>query len=277
MKDQFDTASTTSLQRALGRLMIKADVTASGSHRCANLRQEGSFRALFPKVHHGGVEAVLLNTAGGITGGDRFEVSGVAADNALLTMTTQAAERVYRATGDLMGQIHTDLRVGANARLNWMPQETILFDGCALSRRLKVSVTETSTFLMVEPLVFGRKASDETITSGQLSDRVTITKDNIPIYADGLQMSGNIAEQLHNMAIGQGAAAMANVVYYDQNATSFLEQIRDFLPSSAGATLLTEDLLIVRILAPDGYLLRKTLVPILTHLNKNSLPKNWRL
>ena len=159
MKDQIDIAQPAAPQRAYGKLLVGADVTASGATRCADLRQEGSFRVLFPRVHAGGVEAVMLNTAGGITGGDHFTVEAEAGADAFLTMTTQAAERIYRAKGDSFGKFETHLTIGSNARFNWMPQETILFDGSALARRLNVSVTDTSTFLMVEPLVFGRQAS----------------------------------------------------------------------------------------------------------------------
>ena len=252
-------------------------MTASGAARCANLRQEGSFRALFPRVHSGGIEAVMLNTAGGITGGDHFTVKANADTGALLTMTTQAAERIYRTKGAEFGKLETDLTVGPNARFNWMPQETILFDGSALARRLNVSVTATSKFLMVEPLIFGRQASGETVTSGKIDDRVTITRDGVPIYLDGIRMTGDMAAQLKQSAIGHDAAAVANIVYYGQNAESFLDHVRALLPNTAGATLLSEDLLLIRALAADSYMLRKTIVPVLTHLNNDTLPKNWRL
>lgn len=277
MKDQLDSSVSPAQQRARGTLIVEADVTTSDRMRCATLRQEGSFRALFPRGQSDGIETVILNTAGGITGGDRFFVNGVAHDNALLTMTTQAAERIYRAKDAHAGILNTTLHIGKNARLNWLPQETILFDGCVLSRRLTVSLTASSTFLMVEPVVFGRLTSNETMTSGHFTDRVTITRDGLPIYIDSTEMSDNMAEHLSHKAIGGRAAAMANVVFYNQNAARFLDHIRTLLPKSAGATMLSEELLVIRMLAPDSYLLRKTLVPVLTHLNNNTLPKNWRL
>ena len=264
-------------QRARGKLLIEADVTPSGQQRCAKLRQEGSFRALFPRVAAPGTEAVMLNTAGGITGGDHFQVRGVAHDNAKLTITTQAAERIYRAINNQVGTLHTTLSVGQNARLNWMPQETILFDGSALSRRLTVDLAESATFLMVEPVVFGRLASHETITSGFFDDRILIQMNGSPLYRDGCRMVGDMAEQLARKTIGNGAFAMANVLLYDQSAAAHLDSVRALLPQMAGATLLRENLIAIRVLASDSFLLRKTLVPVLTHLNNNTLPKNWRL
>lgn len=277
LKDQIDIAQTAAPQRAYGRLIVEADLAKSGVTRCANLRQEGSFRALFPRNHSGGVEAVMLNTAGGITGGDHFTVQGTAKVGAKLTITTQAAERIYRAVGDKPGKLETDLSVGDDARLNWMPQETILFDGCALSRTLTVNVATTSTFLLVEPLVFGRRASGETVTSGYFHDRVTILRDGIPIYLDGIKMTGNMAATLSGRATGAGAAAAASIVYYHADAHLFLDAVRCMLPDTAGATLLADNLLLVRTLAEDSFMLRKTLVPVLTCLNNDTLPKNWRL
>lgn len=219
----------------------------------------------------------MLNTAGGITGGDIFNVHASADDNATLTITTQAAERIYRARGDIPGQLNTTLQIGVNARLNWLPQETILFDGCALSRKLSVSVAQSSTFLMVEPVIFGRHAANETMTSGNFIDRVTVTCDSAPIYIDGCHLSDDMAATLNRQTIGQGAGAMANIVLYAQNAADFLDDIRPLLPTNAGATAPSDDLLLIRVLASDGFLLRKAIVPILTQLNKNTLPKNWRL
>lgn len=277
MKDQLDNCDIAAPQRARGRLLIEADVTSTGAYRCARLRQEGSFRALFPRSGTTGVEAVILNTAGGITGGDDFCVDGVAQNDAQLTITTQAAERIYRAKDDQPGRLTTSLTIGSNARLNWMPQETILFDGCALSRRLQIDVTDTSTFLMVEPVVFGRIASGETVASGLFDDRIIMRRDGIPIYQDGCQMTGNMSRMLNKPAIGRGSAAMANIVFYGQNATALLDPVRALLPDTAGASLLHDDLLVIRSLAPDSFTLRKTLLPVISHLNNNTLPKNWRL
>lgn len=277
MKDHVDQMMGQALQRARGVLVIEADCPSKGKTSCAKLRQEGSFRALFPRTDTDAVEAVMLNTAGGITGGDIFQVRASADDNATLTVTTQAAERIYRAQSDVPGQLNSTLQVGANARLNWLPQETILFDGCALSRKLKVSVTRSSTFLMVEPVIFGRHASNEVMKTGDFMDHVAVTCEDQPMYIDGCHLSGNIAAQLEHKAVGQGAGAMANIVLYTQNAGDFLEDIRALLPTTAGATAPHDDLLLIRALAHDSYLLRKTLVPVLTHLNNNTLPKNWRL
>ncbi len=268
---------STSLQRARGQLDLSVRCDANAQTRLVNLREEGSLRAIFPRTPNQSVEAVILNTAGGIAGGDHFNITAQAFENADLSITTQAAERIYKAMDHTPGRLHTKIDVAANARCNWLPQETILFDGAQLHRRLDVDLSETATFLMVEPLIFGREASGETIRNGLFYDRVRITRDELPIYLDGVHLSGDMAATLQPKAIADGARAMANVVFYQRDAARSLSGLRDLLPVTAGASLLNDTTLVARILAPDSYELRKILLPIMTLLTDNAVPKNWRL
>jgi len=263
-------------QRARGRLVlrVKAD---RGQTRLQDVRQEGSFRLLFPRQHDKSVEAVTLNTAGGITGGDHFSIDAEALAHTDLTLTTQAAERVYRAVGPEAGRFETTLKVADGARLNWLPQETILFDGCALQRRLSVDLAPNAAFLMCEPVVFGRISSNEIIRTGRFHDRIQITRAGIPIYQDALALSGDIHTQLQRPAIANGAGAMASVVFCHPQAAQMLDNTRAMLPDTAGASLLADDILTIRLLAADSFVLRQTLCPVLSLLSDNTLPKTWRL
>jgi urease accessory protein len=265
------------LQRAIGRLFLSVAHTKQRGTNLVDLREEGSFRIIFPKSSNQNVTAVVLNTAGGVASGDAFSVSAVADKNATLTITTQAAERIYGAPDKVAGQVDTKLRVASGARINWLPQETILFDGSRLDRTLDVEVAKDATFLMVEPLIFGREASGEAIKSGLFQDRVRIVCDGRPVYLDSIQMSGNTANTLGNAAVANGARALANVVLYSAHAAQHLDAVRDLLPETAGASMLDDNVLVIRILAADSYVLRKTLFPIMTILTNNAVPKNWRL
>jgi urease accessory protein len=265
------------LQRAIGRLFLSVAHTKQRSTYLVDLREEGSFRLIFPKSTHQNVTAVVLNTAGGVASGDTFSVDAFANKNAALTITTQAAERIYGAPDNTVGQVQTKLCVASGARIDWLPQETILFDGSRLNRKLDVEVAQDATFLMVEPLVFGREASGEIIKSGLFQDKVRIVCDGRPIYLDGIQMSGDIASTLGNAAVANGARALANIVLYDAHAAQHLDAVRGLLPTTAGASMLADNILVVRILAADSFALRKTLFPIMTLLTNNAVPKNWRL
>ena len=264
-------------QRARGTLNISAVSAAGDQSRLKDLRQQGSYRAIFPRPVKGTIEAVIINTAGGITGGDKFATKVTAYDHAKVSVTTQAAERIYRAPNATAGSMQTRLEVKPNAQLYWLPQETILFEGSRLRRRLEVDVAQGAKFLMVEPLVFGREASGESLQSCSLDDSVCITCDGKPVYVDRIKLNGDIAATLKRPAVANGARAMASIVLVDPTAKALLDGVRALLPSSGGASLLADNILVIRLLCSDSFALRTALLPILTHLTHNAVPKNWRL
>ena len=153
------------LQRARGMLNISVVQDSDRKSRLKDLRQQGSYRAIFPRPTQGTLEAVIINTAGGITGGDEFATQITANDHAKMSVTTQAAERIYKTPDLTLSSMHARLCAKPNAQLYWLPQETILFEGSRLCRRLEAEVAEDSKFLMVEPLIFGREARSEEHTS----------------------------------------------------------------------------------------------------------------
>ena len=218
---------------------------------------------------------MLINTAGGLTGGDSLSFEAHAKAGSMLSLTTQAAERAYRAMPGQIAKIRSRIRVEADAMVYWLPQETILFEGCALDRNLQVDLAKDASFLMVEPLVFGRKAMGETLTDAGFSDRIEIRRDGELAYLDALKLNGDIASHLARPDVAAGAGAMASVVWMAPNAASYLAPIRKALPKTAGASMLQEDILVIRMLAEDSFLLRKSLVPILNLLTNNSLPRCW--
>ncbi len=261
--------------RAIGaaRLSVKA---RGASTRLDQLRQSGALKLLFPRQPRN-LQAVIINTAGGITGGDQFTLDAQAGIGTHLTLTTQAAERVYRAQPGQTGQVRTTLHVAAGARLNWLPQETLLYDHGALDRKLTIDLEADARFLMVEPLLFGRVAMGEDIHELRFDDRVTLRREGAEIFRDGLHIWGDAAQQLVRPAIGNGARAMASILFAAPEASGHLTFLRAHLGPKGGASLLQSDLLVARVLASDGFALRQTILPILDHLTQNTLPASWRL
>ena len=265
------------LQRARGTLNIRAVHDSDKKSRLKDLRQQGSYRAIFPRPTQGTLEAVIINTAGGITGGDEFATQITANDHAKMSVTTQAAERIYKTPDLTLSSMHARLCAKPNAQLYWLPQETILFEGSRLCRRLEAEVAEDSKFLMVEPLIFGREASGETLKSCHLDDSVCITTGNKPIYIDRVKLNGDITAILKRPAVANGGRAMASIVLVDPRAKETLADINALLPTCAGASLLADNILVARLLCADSFALRNALLPILKHLTHNAIPKNWRL
>jgi urease accessory protein len=261
--------------RAIGTAHVSAKKTATGSV-IDGLRQSGAYKVLFPRQPHV-LEAIVVNTAGGVTGGDAFELQAVAGSGSRLMITTQAAERGYAAQVGQMGRIVTTLKAEKQSLLYWLPQETILYNRAAINRMLMADISPGARFLMVEPILFGRHAMGEDVTELAFHDRVNIRRAGQPLYRDGLKLNGNLAEQMDRPAIGQGVRAMASLVYVAPDAAGKIDTLRQHFGPQGGASLLGEDVLVARILAEDGFDLRRSLVPALENLTENTLPQSWRL
>ena len=171
----------------------------------------------------------------------------------------------------------TNLVVDADAQLNWLPQEMILFDGSALSRQLNVEIAQTGRFLMVEPIIFGRAAMGETLSNVTFKDRVRIDREGQALYWDGVDLNGDTIRHLARRGVAFGAGAMASVIYIAPDAEAHLEGLRGCLPDTGGASLLRSDLLALRLVAADSFELRRALIPVLERLTQDQLPTSWRL
>ncbi|WP_420862661.1 urease accessory protein UreD [Algirhabdus cladophorae] len=262
--------------RAQGSLSVSSKARAEMSV-LDDMHQRGSYKLLFPRRNGSALEAVVINTAGGVTGGDRYQLTAHAGANTQLILTTQAAERAYRAQAGEVGQVTNTLSAGSHAALHWMPQETILFDNCALDRTLSVDLDTTATALICETLVFGRMAMGEVLNSAVLRDRITVRRAGVPVFLDALHLSGDVASHLADPAVAAGAGALATVVYTAPDAQTHLQPIRDSLGPQAGVSLLGPDLLVIRALAHDSFVLRGTLVPLLKRLSGAPVPRPWMI
>lgn len=266
--------------RARGAVALSARV-ARGASRLGELRQEGSLRALFPPPAGPALEAVILNTAGGLAGGDRMRLEARAGGGARLVLSSQAAERAYRAAGEAQARVETRLAAEAGGRIDWLPRETILYDGARLERRLSVALSGDATALLVEPVLFGRLARGEEVRSGAFADRWEVRRDGRLVFADRLRIGGDMAGTLDRMGVAGGARAMASVLLAGPSAEAHLGTVRAMLPRSgrwaAGASLIEEGLLLARLLAPDGLALRRALVPLIVRLGGLALPRVWSL
>ena len=263
------------LQRAhgVGRIAVAVD---DGRTRLARLFQDGCAKIRLPRdARAAGLEAVLINSSGGLTGGDYMEWQASVGDGARLTLSTQACEKVYRAR-DGQAQQRVALILGEDARLDWVPQETILFDGGALSRRLDADLAAGARLLAVEAVILGRTAMDETVRHGVLRDRWRIRREGRLMFADDLRLDGAIADVGARAAVLDGGRAFASLLLVDEDAPRFLEPLRAALGDLGGASAF-DGKLFARIVAPDGFALRQALLPALDVLRDGGpLPRVWR-
>jgi urease accessory protein len=268
--------------RAVGTLWLASKARdTGGASVLGDLRHSGCLKALFPRGGAERLDAVLINTSGGITGGDQLAIKARVGRNSRLTLTTQAAERIYRTAGEAPGRVTTTIHVEDGGRLDWLPQETILYDHCALDRRLQVELVGNARCLLVETLVFGRLAMGEAVHRVSLSDRIEIRRDGTPLFIDRTRLQGDATAHLARRATGGGAVAVATVLFAAAptctGAPDRLAGLRAMLPDSAGVSLVRPGLLMLRLAAPDSFLLRRMLLPALCLLNEAPLPRTWMI
>jgi urease accessory protein len=209
-----DTTSAASLifaaNRARGAVAFDVHL-ADGVTRRRQLHESGSLRVRFPSPEADGLSAVFVNTAGGVAGGDRFEIDVAAGEGARLTLTTAAAEKIYRAESN-PAQLDISLRAAAGAHLSWVPQETILFDRARVSRRIDIDLAETASLLLCEIVVFGRAAMGERMLQGEFIDRWRIRRGGRLVFAETIRLDGDIGGRLAKSAIAKGGVAIGTAL-----------------------------------------------------------------
>jgi urease accessory protein len=260
-------------QRAFGRGRI-AVRAAGGVTRLDRLYQEGAAKLRLPRQRGAALEAVMINSAGGMTGGDRFSWTVEAGPGTHAVLTTQACERIYRASADA-ARVEAKLTLEAGARVDWLPQETILFDGSALTRGITADLAEDAGLLLCEAVILGRHAMGETFTRGLFHDRWRIRRAGRLVFADDLKLDGDIPHLVRQPALLDGAGAFATLLLADPDAESRIDAVRGAIGELGGASAFDGKLL-ARLTAPDGLRLRRTLILALIALGAKP-PAVWTL
>jgi urease accessory protein len=240
------------------------------------VHEAGSLRVRFPNGERGGaLDAVMVNTAGGMAGGDRFDIDVTVGAGARLTATTAAAEKIYRSLGP-DAEIGVKLAVGAGGTLAWLPQETILFDQARLRRSIDVDLAINANLILAEAVVFGRAAMGEAVRSGRFFDRWRIRRDGTLVFAETLRLDGEITERLAQRASANGGVAVATVLKLpgDEGSVAAVRAVEQDFAGEVGVSA-WNGLALARLVAPDGATLRRDLVGVTAALGGMPLPRLW--
>jgi urease accessory protein len=234
---------------------------------------------MFPRTGDDPVEeAVLINTAGGVAGGDRLECNVTALGAASIAVTSQAAEKVYRALQE-PAIITTKLKVCDGAKLAWLPQETIAFNCARLSRRTEIELCSGAELLALEWLVLGRAAHGEEMTGGHIADSWRVRKDGRLIWADSFRVADETFPHLHKRALLSNCKAVATLIYFGPDLDKRLELFRDLARSQECHCAATSvgGLIIVRVAASASSDLRFALRSFLQELGRELEPGPFRV
>jgi urease accessory protein len=267
-----DRACTFAENRAVGGITLA--VRASGAvTRRARVREDGPLRVRCPGPISDELEAVIVNTGGGVAGGDRLRLDVTVEPGARLVVTTAAAEKVYR-TLEAAATIDVKLSVGAAASLAWMPQEMIVFDRARLKRAIDIDLAADARLLLAEAIVFGRSGMGEAVHDGFLFDRWRLRRGGRLIHAEAMRLDGAVANKLAQPAVAKGGIALATVLIVPGEEAAGVRALGNRLRGEAGAST-WNGLTVVRLCAPDGAALRHDLLAVLAVLRGAPLPRLW--
>src|SRR5438445_6040920 len=276
MRNELSNASSADFAANRARGAVAFDVhLQDGVTRRRNLHESGSLRVRFPSPEGEGLSAVFVNTAGGIAGGDRFDTEIAVGEGAQLTLTTAAAEKVYRAHGE-GAQLNIALKAAAGARLAWLPQETILFDRARVSRCIDIDLAEDASLLLCEIVVFGRAAMGERMLSGEFVDRWRLRRGGRLVFADTVRLEGDIGSKLARPAVAKGGVAIGTALIVPGDE-ALVERIREAAESFGGEVGISawNGFAMARFCAQDAARLRADMMAVLGRASGVPLPRLW--
>jgi urease accessory protein len=258
--------------RALGRIAVTIEASR-GASRPACVREEGSLRVRFPRAISDELEAVLVNTAGGIAGGDDLEIAFSAGPATRLAVTGAAAEKVYRSLGP-DARMRVKLAAASGAALAWLPQETILFDRARIARSIEVDLAADARLILAEAVIFGRSGMGEIVESGSILDRWRVRREGRLLFADALRLDGAIAQKLAAAACADGGIAVASVLVVPGDE-ALVGSVREQTFCGEVGISAWNGFALARLVADTGANLRQDLVRLLMLLRAGRLPRLW--
>jgi urease accessory protein len=267
--------------RLRARGEARATFARAGAHtEPARVFETGGLRLRFPRSA-AGCEAVLINTGGGMAGGDRAKTEIAVEAGAQVLFTTQSAEKIYRSDGET-SEVEAHVALGAGARLEWLPQETILFQGARFARRLEVDLAADASLFLIEAITFGRIAMGERDIDADIRDSWRIRRAGRLVFAEELRLD-RAAATLDRPAVGRGARAIASILIAAPEAQAQLDKIRAALDEAcergeerleAGATAF-DGLVLARLASPSPTRLRAALAEVMMALRGRAAPRVW--
>ena len=246
-----------------------------GVTRRRHLHESGSLRVRFPSPEGDSLSAVFVNTAGGIAGGDRFDIDIATGEGSRLAVTTAAAEKVYRTDGPA-AQLKIALKAAAGSHLAWLPQETILFDRARVLRRIDIDLAQSASFLLCEIVVFGRAAMGERMLHGEFIDHWRMRRGGRLVFAETVRLDGDIGDKLARSAIAKGGVAVgtALIVPGDEALVASIRELSESFGAEVGISA-WNGFAMARFCAQDAARLRADMMALLGRASGSALPRLW--
>jgi urease accessory protein len=268
----MDGSECAKLQRAKGQLSFHVS-----QKRVSRMFQSGSAKLMLPKTYSDMMEAVILNTSGGMTDGDNLNID-IEAEDCALVMTTQTAERVYRSVGPKPAKMKVDLSASGTANLHWLPQETIVFNDSKFERTLKINLSSCSNCLVAETIVLGRQAMGENVYDCHFIDNWRVFRDGNLFHAESLRLSDEVSKIIAAPAGGNGARLLSTILYIGDNLEQIVDRVSDVIKQSSSncAVSCWSDRFIIRLMSSHSASARKDIEKLLLAIRKQPMPRVWQ-
>lgn len=254
---------------------LKLIVEKPGSRlRLAERHESGAFRFRMPRREAGAIEAMLVNVAGGLAGGDRVLLEAEVREGASLVLSSAAGERIYRSGGDET-RISIDLRAEANATLVWLPNETILHDGARFRRDVSITLHPRARLLFGEVIQLGRVASGERFRSGMMIDQWRVSIGGRMAFAEATRLEREMLARSQRPGGLGNAPFMATLLLAGEGAADRLAAIRQALvaePSVMAAATAHSGLVFARLLSEDDVAQRRVFLSAIRAASGDDLP-----
>lgn len=215
-------------------------------------------RAFYPEAS-GRAHVYLLHPPGGYVGGDCQALSVQCDPHAEVLLTTPSATKCYRSLGPTVS-LQQRFSVGRRAYLEWLPQETIVFNGARVSNMVRVDLCSDASFLGWDILCLGRPASAELFTSGFFNQRFSVWRDGKPLWIERGDYEGGSA--LLQNRFGLGGHAVTATFICTEVSESVMRSLRSEDENAKNCLSISQiaDILIVRYLGGSAEEARKAFV-----------------
>ena len=267
------------LQRSTGKGFLSYKYLV-GKTKLKDLFQQGNLKIRFPLSYNSFSEAVIINTAGGFTGGDSFKFKMEVGNRCKLLLSGQAAEKVYKCIDGYV-KIRNKISLKNQSKLIWLPQELIMFNEARIKRQTSVNLSKSSIFLGVETVVFGRDKMGEKINKGLFDERWKIYLDGELIYSDFSFIEGDINQKIKKSAILDKSNSMSSIIFYKHNMGDLIDYINNRivdLPSEIGVSKISKNLMVFRLVSKNSRTLKEAISKIVCLIIPDlKLPKTWSI
>ena len=218
--------------------------------------------------------AIVVHPPGGVVGGDRLEIDIRVGAGAHALIATPGAAKWYKANGHVSQQV-VRLRVGDNASLEWLPQETIFFNHANVQLDTRIDMAADAHYIGCEILCFGRTASGEAFDAGTVTQHTEIRRNGRLVWFEQGALDGAGSGMQSPLALAGKSVCATLIAIGKSLSPTALAALRERTAQAAANTGVTQlkSVLVVRYLGDSSQTARQVMLAAWRHLRPELLAR----